>query len=60
MYIIHFFKQRSETGLNLEFEWNGGFIIISNRILDASVLIGCNSTNMNDDDMSMDNNKNKT
>jgi hypothetical protein len=47
--------------LNLEFEWNGGFIIFSNRILDASVLIGCNNTNMNDDDdVSMDNNKNKT
>jgi hypothetical protein len=30
--------------------WFHNYLTISNRILDASVLIGCNSTNMNDDD----------
>lgn len=36
------------------------YLTKSNRILDASVLIGCNSIDINDDDedVSMDNNKN--
>jgi hypothetical protein len=47
--------------------WFHNCLTISNSILDASVLIGCNSTNMDDeeddddnDDVSLDNNKNKT
>jgi len=40
--------------------WFHNYLTISNRILDASVLIGCNSTNIDDDyydddDVSMDN-----
>jgi len=44
--------------------WFHNYLTISNRKLDASILIGCNSTSMDDDDddddVSMDNNKNKT